>query len=475
MQASSATAVSGLAPPRRASAGRRAGGRFVRAGQPVAERRNPAAAEGVAFPRCLAIRRCACTWSPGFRWSRCTRRSSWPREGRRRPPSGRRLLSVLPYALLGLLVLRVPRRLPWQRRAAGPLLRGSARADRGLRAWPRRAGVIASWSLDSFLTTGHAGLRFEPLNVAWQAVIGGLIYLVIAGAGVRLAERPARARAGGARGPGRRPARPGRAGGAPQPAQSPLPAEHAPRRPRPGASRPRAGGAGARAPRRGPALRLEDAPRVPGPGRARGRVGVRAAATWRSKASAWRSGSSCAWRRTRRSCGAWCRRSFCSRWSRTRSSTRSPRARRAASSRSRRGGGATSCSWRSATTGRACPRRSRLPAPAWVCVCSASGSRCSTPGDASLSLQAAEGGGVRATIDLPLDRGAGLGAHVTTPTVRAAIAEDEPQARRTLRAYLEGVDWIELAGEAQRRGGRGAAGRRARTRPACSWTCACRS
>ena len=33
-------------------------------------------------------------------------------------------------------------------------------------------------------------------------------------------------------------------------------------------------------------------------------------------------------------------------------------------------------------------------------------------------------------------------------TVRAAIAEDEPQARRTLRAYLEAVDWIELAGEA---------------------------
>jgi two-component system LytT family response regulator len=37
---------------------------------------------------------------------------------------------------------------------------------------------------------------------------------------------------------------------------------------------------------------------------------------------------------------------------------------------------------------------------------------------------------------------------VTARPVRAAIAEDEPQARRTLRAYLEGVDWIELAGEA---------------------------
>jgi two-component system LytT family response regulator len=37
---------------------------------------------------------------------------------------------------------------------------------------------------------------------------------------------------------------------------------------------------------------------------------------------------------------------------------------------------------------------------------------------------------------------------VSARTVRAAIAEDEPQARRTLRAYLDGVAWIELAGEA---------------------------
>ncbi len=37
---------------------------------------------------------------------------------------------------------------------------------------------------------------------------------------------------------------------------------------------------------------------------------------------------------------------------------------------------------------------------------------------------------------------------MTGRVVRTAIAEDEPQARRTLRAYLEGVDWIQLAGEA---------------------------
>jgi two-component system LytT family response regulator len=37
---------------------------------------------------------------------------------------------------------------------------------------------------------------------------------------------------------------------------------------------------------------------------------------------------------------------------------------------------------------------------------------------------------------------------VTTRSVSAVIAEDEPQARRTLRAYLSGVDWIKLVGEA---------------------------
>jgi two-component system LytT family response regulator len=37
---------------------------------------------------------------------------------------------------------------------------------------------------------------------------------------------------------------------------------------------------------------------------------------------------------------------------------------------------------------------------------------------------------------------------MTGRSVRAVIAEDEPQARRTLRAYLERADWIELVGEA---------------------------
>lgn len=38
---------------------------------------------------------------------------------------------------------------------------------------------------------------------------------------------------------------------------------------------------------------------------------------------------------------------------------------------------------------------------------------------------------------------------MTSRSFRAALAEDEPQARRTLRSYLNGVPWIELVGEAR--------------------------
>ena len=90
------------------------------------------------------------------------------------------LVSVLPCALLGLLVFRVPQRLPWldDRRA------GFFAAQLGLTATyavATTAGVFALRSLDSLLTTGKAGVRFELINLAWQTVIGGLIYLVIAG------------------------------------------------------------------------------------------------------------------------------------------------------------------------------------------------------------------------------------------------------------------------------------------------------
>jgi signal transduction histidine kinase len=90
------------------------------------------------------------------------------------------LVTVLPYALLGLLVLRVPQGVPWhdERRA------GFFAVQLGLTAAYAVAGttgVIAFRNLDSLLATGRGGVRFEPMIVAWQAVIGGLIYLVIAG------------------------------------------------------------------------------------------------------------------------------------------------------------------------------------------------------------------------------------------------------------------------------------------------------
>ena len=90
------------------------------------------------------------------------------------------LLTVLPFALLGFLVLRVPRRVPWHegRRA------GFFAAQLGLTALyavSAAAGVIASWTLESFFTTGRAEFPAPPMIAAWQAVIGGLIYLAIAG------------------------------------------------------------------------------------------------------------------------------------------------------------------------------------------------------------------------------------------------------------------------------------------------------
>jgi len=91
------------------------------------------------------------------------------------------LLSVLPYALLGLLALRVPRRLPWHdgRRAGFFAAQLALAAVFGTAA---ATGVVASWNLDSLLATGHAGVRFDPIIAAWQAVVGGLVYLAIAGA-----------------------------------------------------------------------------------------------------------------------------------------------------------------------------------------------------------------------------------------------------------------------------------------------------
>lgn len=91
------------------------------------------------------------------------------------------LVTLLPFALLGLLVLRVPRRLPWhdERRAGFFAAQLALTAGYGTVG---SAGVIAAWRLDALLA-GRSEFRVEPMIVAWQALLGGLIYLVIAGAG----------------------------------------------------------------------------------------------------------------------------------------------------------------------------------------------------------------------------------------------------------------------------------------------------
>lgn len=88
------------------------------------------------------------------------------------------LVSLLPFLLLGLVAARIPRRVPWPDEGPARFLAvqlGLAAAF----ALAGTAGVVASWNLDSLVTTGR-GVRLESMSVAWQAVFGGLIYLVIA-------------------------------------------------------------------------------------------------------------------------------------------------------------------------------------------------------------------------------------------------------------------------------------------------------
>lgn len=90
------------------------------------------------------------------------------------------LVSVLPLLLLGLLVLRVPARVPWQEGRRG----GFFASQLGLAAGygvATTAGVSGLRSLESLLSTGRAAIRLDPMSLAWQSVMGGLIYLVIAG------------------------------------------------------------------------------------------------------------------------------------------------------------------------------------------------------------------------------------------------------------------------------------------------------
>lgn len=89
------------------------------------------------------------------------------------------LIVVLPYALLGVLVLAVPRRVPWtdERRAR------FAGAQLGLAILYVAAGTAGWMGLqlaESLLIKGHAQVRFFPMVVAWHALVGGLLYASLA-------------------------------------------------------------------------------------------------------------------------------------------------------------------------------------------------------------------------------------------------------------------------------------------------------
>ena len=91
------------------------------------------------------------------------------------------LTSLLGFVLLGLLALRVPACLPWrdERRA------GFFAAQLGLTAafgLTGAAAFLGSWTLEALVTSGRAEVRFDRMLVGWQVVFGALIYLAITGA-----------------------------------------------------------------------------------------------------------------------------------------------------------------------------------------------------------------------------------------------------------------------------------------------------
>ena len=89
------------------------------------------------------------------------------------------LAFVLPFLLLGLLALRVPRLVAWHDRHRAAFFA----AQIGLTAVYGATGsaMVIAWRTIDPLLTMERDARFEPISAAWQAVIGGLIYLAIAG------------------------------------------------------------------------------------------------------------------------------------------------------------------------------------------------------------------------------------------------------------------------------------------------------
>jgi signal transduction histidine kinase len=90
------------------------------------------------------------------------------------------LVSVVPFLLLGLRVFTLPSELPWRddrrlRFFAAHLALAAAYAALGVGA------AFALRNVEAFFVTGRA----VPLNLlmtAWQAVMGGLLYVAVAGA-----------------------------------------------------------------------------------------------------------------------------------------------------------------------------------------------------------------------------------------------------------------------------------------------------
>jgi len=91
------------------------------------------------------------------------------------------LLTVLPFAFLGLLVLRVPRHVPWREERRGAFFAAQLVLTVAY-ALGGAAAVVASWTLDSYLARGRFEFPAPLMIAAWQAVFGGLIYVAVAGA-----------------------------------------------------------------------------------------------------------------------------------------------------------------------------------------------------------------------------------------------------------------------------------------------------
>jgi len=91
------------------------------------------------------------------------------------------LVSVLPYAILGVLVLEVPRRVPWRDEGRGLFI--SLQLALALAYAVASTGVgLMLRVADSFVVARRVDIRLDLLVVAWQAVVGGLLYASLAGA-----------------------------------------------------------------------------------------------------------------------------------------------------------------------------------------------------------------------------------------------------------------------------------------------------